>query len=65
MEFRVTEHFEYLIIPRNAGTFTIPSVEFAYFNTNKEQYINLKTEEVCNKCGERKPIGRLLFIQWS
>ena len=27
-----TKSFEYLIIPRHAGTYTIPSVEFSFFN---------------------------------
>lgn len=35
---------EYTIIPRFGGTFTIPSVEFTYFSTNKGKYVTLKTE---------------------
>ncbi len=30
--------FEYLIIPRHAGTFTIPSVKFAYFDPSQGKY---------------------------
>ncbi|TAJ12743.1 protein BatD [Marinilabiliaceae bacterium JC017] len=33
-----TKTYEYLIIPRHAGTFTIPSVEFAYFNPATKKY---------------------------
>jgi len=30
--------FEYLIIPRHAGTFTIPEFSFSYFNTETNRY---------------------------
>ncbi|MBK3516368.1 BatD family protein [Carboxylicivirga marina] len=30
--------YEYLMIPRHAGTFTIPSVKFAYFDTAKGKF---------------------------
>ncbi len=30
--------YEYLLIPRHAGTFTIPSIQFAYFDPAKGQY---------------------------
>lgn len=33
-----TKVFEYLLIPRHAGDFTIPAVEFTYFNPQTEQY---------------------------
>ncbi|MBP8850951.1 MAG: protein BatD [Breznakibacter sp.] len=33
-----TKVFEYLLIPRHAGNFTIPSVEFSYFNPQNGQY---------------------------
>ena len=35
---------EYLAIPRHAGTFTIPPVEFSYFDLKTESYKTLKTE---------------------
>ena len=35
---------EYLIIPRHAGTFTIPSVKFSYFDVKQQQYKILETE---------------------
>lgn len=37
--------FEYLLIPRNAGNFIIPSVRFSYFNTNTGNYITKTTQE--------------------
>lgn len=35
---------EYLAIPRHAGTFTIPSVEFSYFDLKTKSYKTLTTE---------------------
>jgi hypothetical protein len=35
---------EYLVIPRHAGTFTIPSVKFSYFYVKQQQYKILETE---------------------
>lgn len=31
--------FEYTIIPRIPGEFTIPSIQFAYYNTNQDRYV--------------------------
>ncbi len=36
--------FEYVIIPRTAGTFTIPSAEFSYFDLATQTYKTLTTE---------------------
>lgn len=36
--------FEYLAIPRHAGKYTIPGVEFTYFDLNSNTYKTLKTE---------------------
>lgn len=36
--------FEYLAIPRHAGNFTIPTVEFTYFDLKSNSYKTLKTE---------------------
>lgn len=35
---------EYLAIPRSAGNFTIPAVEFSYFDTKTSSYKTLRTE---------------------
>jgi hypothetical protein len=37
--------FEYVLIPRHYGEFTIPSVSYTYFNTTKKQYEKLSTKE--------------------
>ena len=39
-----TKTFEYLAIPRHAGNFTIPAVEFTYFALKSNSYKTLKTE---------------------
>jgi hypothetical protein len=37
--------FEYLLIPRHYGEFTIPPVTYTYFNSAKKQYEKLTTKE--------------------
>lgn len=39
-----TRTIEYLFIPRYPGKFTIPEIEFSYFNTSTRKYEILKTE---------------------
>lgn len=36
--------FEYLAIPRNTGTYTIPGITFSYFNTQTNSYRTLTTQ---------------------
>lgn len=36
--------FEYLFLPRFAGTYTIPSVNFVYFDTDSKRYVSKTTE---------------------
>ncbi|MDR0941204.1 MAG: BatD family protein [Bacteroidales bacterium] len=38
--------FEYVIIPRQAGNFEIPSIEFQYFNPQTKSFKTLKTDVV-------------------
>lgn len=40
-----SQTIEYLAIPRHAGDFTIPAVEFTYFDLATQKYKTLKTEE--------------------
>ncbi len=40
-----TKSFEYLLIPRHYGEFTIPSITYSYFNIAKGQYEKLSTQE--------------------
>ena len=39
-----TKKAEYLAIPRRAGSFTIPAVEFSYYNSSSESYEVLSSE---------------------
>ena len=39
-----TKEFEYLVVPRHKGTYTIPAAEFVYFDTDSKSYKTLKTE---------------------
>ena len=39
-----TKEFEYLAVPRHAGKYKIPAVEFVYFDTGSHTYKTLKTE---------------------
>jgi hypothetical protein len=38
--------FEYLLIPRHYGDFTIPPIKYSFFNISTRQYENLKTSEL-------------------
>jgi hypothetical protein len=39
-----TKTFEFLLIPRNTGTFELPPVSYTVFDAAKEKYITLQTE---------------------
>jgi len=40
-----TKTFDYLLIPRNQGNFTIKPIKFTYFDLNKGKYLTLTTPE--------------------
>lgn len=44
--------YEYLLIPRNEGTYTIPSIELSYFDINSGTYKTLNTNEFIIKVGK-------------
>lgn len=37
--------FDYVIVPRHGGNYTIPAVEFVYFNPETRQYVTLHTDD--------------------
>jgi hypothetical protein len=39
-----TKTFEYMLVPKVAGDFTIPAVEFSYFDPDARQYKTLRSE---------------------
>ena len=43
--------FEYPIIPRGAGAFSVPSVDFTYYDIKKHKYITLSSGELKLKVG--------------
>ena len=45
LPIRGSRNFEYLIIPRRGGEFSIESVPFSYFDPAKEKYITLQTSK--------------------
>ncbi|PID89342.1 MAG: hypothetical protein CSB01_02490 [Bacteroidia bacterium] len=46
--------FEYLLIPRHAGEYTIPSTRFSYFNPATEKYKTLETPKFTIKVEKSK-----------
>ncbi len=42
--FKGEKVYEYLITPRASGTYTIPAVRMAYFNTSSKQYETIETQ---------------------
>lgn len=46
--------FEYLFVPRHAGTYEIPAAEFIYFDTESRSYKTLKTEAYTLKVNKGK-----------
>lgn len=39
-----SKEFEYLVVPRHAGTYTIPATDFVYFDIESRTYKTLQTE---------------------
>lgn len=42
---------QYILIPRNKGTYTIPAQQFSYFDPSKKEYIKLSTQAYKLKVG--------------
>jgi len=55
--------FEYLLIPRHYGDYTIPPVTYSYFNTSKGRYENVTTPEFhfTAKKGNEQSTGATVF----
>lgn len=49
-----TKEFEYLVVPRHAGTYTIPAAEFVYFDVDTKSYKTLTTEPYTIKVNKGK-----------
>ena len=46
--------FEYPFIPRSAGDFTIPPVEYAYYDVTSGKYVTLRTQPITVKVAKGK-----------
>ena len=51
-----TKEFEYLVVPRHAGTYEIPSVKFIYFDTDSRTYKTLTTDAYTLKVNKAKVV---------
>jgi len=49
-----TKDFEYLFVPRHAGTYEIPAADFIYFDTESRSYKTLHTEAYTLKVNKGK-----------
>ena len=49
-----TKEFEYLFVPRHAGTYQIPAIKFIYFDTNTRTYKSIATESYMLKVKKAK-----------
>lgn len=49
-----TKEFEYLFVPRHAGTYEIPAAQFIYFDTDSRSYKTLTTEAYTLKVNKGK-----------
>jgi len=49
-----SKSFEYPFIPRSHGDFTIPSIEYSYYDVNSGQYVTLRTEPMDIKVAKGK-----------
>ncbi len=38
--------YDYLVVPRNQGTYTIPAIEYTYFDLSEKEYKTLHTEPI-------------------
>ena len=46
-----TKQFEYPMIPRSAGTFTVDPVEFSYWDINQKRYVTLRSNPMTLNVG--------------
>lgn len=49
--------FDYVMVPRHGGTYTIPPVEFVYFNPEAEKYVTLRTDSFKLSVAKSKTIA--------
>ena len=53
---RGAKTFTYVLVPQSNGQFTLPSIEFSYFNPNTRQYNAIRTSDISvNVTGDAAP----------
>lgn len=60
-----TKEFEYLFVPRHAGTYEIPAAKFIYFDTESRSYKTLTTEAYTLKVNKGKGGGNQSVSNYS
>lgn len=54
-----SRQYDYLLIPRHQGDFTIDEVKFSYFNPNTQRYVTLKAEPFPVKVAKGDPAANV------
>lgn len=49
--------FDYVIVPRHGGRYSIPPVEFVYFNPDAEKYVTLRTDSFHLAVAKGQPVA--------
>lgn len=49
--------FDYVIVPRHGGKYSIPPVEFVYFNPDAEKYVTIRTDSFHLAVAKGKPVA--------
>lgn len=49
--------FDYVIVPRHGGKYSIPPVEYVYFNPETEKYVTLRTDSFHLAVAKGKPVA--------
>lgn len=49
--------FDYVIVPRHGGKYSIPPVEFVYFNPESEKYVTLRTDSFHLAVAKGNPVA--------
>ncbi len=51
-----TKKIDFILVPRNAGEYTIPAIEFSYFDPSAEKYVTLSSQPINIKVGQGKAV---------
>lgn len=51
--------FDYLVVPKTTGTFTLPPIELVYFDVNSKSYKTVRTQPVTMNVAKGKKSNEL------